>query len=125
MVFCTPPKPGNATNPIDVINEELKHSHLPLPEAVETNVKRLQSASMFLFSCWIIGPAIGFFAAVAGVLIGCRTKGGGWIIGITAFVPDHLFPHCTQLTHFIRSLGYSSFLGAFSLKFYMEDCARS
>lgn len=87
VVSCTPPKPGNATNPIASINNELKYDlHLPLPSKVQTDVNELEYASLFIFACWIIGPVFGFGAVVAGGLVGCSSRLASWVVGTTASV---------------------------------------
>jgi SUR7/PalI family len=87
VVACTDPKPGNGTNPIAAINDEFtKDLHIPLPNDVEKDVHRLQSASLFIFSCWVVGIVLGFSAALSGVLLGCRSGKTACGVGLLAFV---------------------------------------
>jgi hypothetical protein len=86
-VSCTNPKPGNATNPVASINDEFTHDlHIPLPNTVEKDVHRLQTLSLFVFSCWIIGAVLGFGATITGLILGCRVRVGSFIVGVFAFV---------------------------------------
>jgi len=87
VVSCTNPKPGNSTNPIASIDEEItKDVQLPLPADVEKDVHRLQSASLFIFACWIIGPVFGFLTMLLGVSLGCRSVISTFVTGIFALV---------------------------------------
>jgi hypothetical protein len=87
VVACTNPKPGNATNPIAAINDEFtKDLHIPLPNDVETDVHRLQSASLFIFACWVIGVVLGFSAALSGIVVDCRSRRTAWVVGLLASV---------------------------------------
>lgn len=75
VVACTDPKPGNGTNPIASINDEFtKNLHISLPNDVEKDVHRLQSASLFIFACWVLGIVLGFSAAISGVLLRSRSR---------------------------------------------------
>jgi SUR7/PalI family len=87
VIHCTDPKPGNATNPIAAINDEItKKDHLPLPQAVEKDVNRLTSASLFIFSCWIIGPAFALLAIVQGLFHLWHSRLLNIVFGITITV---------------------------------------
>jgi hypothetical protein len=87
VVSCTKPKPGNATNPVASINDEItQRLHVPLPDDVEKSVHRLESASLFIFSCWIVGPVLGFAAAIFGIFPGCSSMFTSFIVGVFATV---------------------------------------
>jgi len=87
VIACTNPKPGNSTNPVASINAELTKSlHIPFPNNVESNVHRLASASLFIFSCWIIGTVLGFAAALFGLFPGCRSRLTTALVGTFAVV---------------------------------------
>jgi hypothetical protein len=87
VISCTDPKPGNATNPIAAINDEItKGDHLPLPQAVERDVNRLTSASLFIFSCWIIGPVFALLAVLQGLFHLSHGRMLNIIFGVTIAV---------------------------------------
>jgi hypothetical protein len=91
VVSCTPPNPGHDTNPIASVNSELTTSSLiPIPNAIETNVHRLASVSLFVFSCWIIGVILSAAELVAGVIVGCRSRLSAYLVGILAFVRSNI-----------------------------------
>jgi SUR7/PalI family len=97
VVSCTPPKPGNATNPIASINAEFTRDlHISTAGSVERDVQRLQSASLFIFSCWVIGSVLGFAAASFGIAVGCRSRSASWSIGIFNSVNSIYFKSLTR-----------------------------
>lgn len=83
VVFCSKPKPGNASNPIAALNADLTRSYnIPLPSNVERDVNRLASLSLFIFACWIIGTVLDFGTLVSSALTCYRSRISAFIVGI-------------------------------------------
>jgi hypothetical protein len=96
VTTCTSPYPGQNSNPIAAINAEIKsNSIIPLPNIVTSAVHDLTSVSLFIFSCWLIGTILGFFLLLGGVICGCRSRLGVWLVGFLASV---LSPDFCELT---------------------------
>jgi SUR7/PalI family len=87
VTFCSKPKPGNSTNPISVINSEItKKLSIPLPSDVEKKVNDLTSVSLVLFSFWIVGVLLSFFAAIFILFMFRWAKIVSFLVGLLAFV---------------------------------------
>lgn len=84
---CTPPRPGNATNPLAVINAEIQSNHhIPLPGDVEADMQKLQSVSLFMLTCWFIGTILGFITLLSGLAFGHRSRVSTCMVQILALV---------------------------------------
>jgi len=84
VVFCSQPKPGNATNPIAALDADIKHNYnIQLPSGVQRDVNRLESLSTFIFACWIIGTVLDF-GTMLSLLTGCRSRIGACVVGLFA-----------------------------------------
>jgi len=87
VVSCSHPEPGHDTNPIASINSEITtNSVIPMPSVVETNVHRLESLSVFVFACWIVGITLSCAELIAGIVVGCRSRLSACLVGILALV---------------------------------------
>jgi hypothetical protein len=87
VVFCSKPKPGNASNPIAALNADLTRKYdIPLPSNVERDINRLASLSLFIFACWIIGTVLDFGTLVSSTLTCCRSRVSAFIVGIFGLV---------------------------------------
>jgi hypothetical protein len=106
VVYCTPPKPGNGSNPIAAINKEITHNlRVRLPNSVQTRVDQLNAVSLFIFSCWIVGATMDFVTLVVGLLVGQHSRLTGCLVGALALVRLH---NESALTPVDRLLLYAS-----------------